>query len=256
MEANSAPGNGVRKLWLSSNRFRRALLGTVCICLAPPAVESAVIYVRVDQTNNPPDGASWSTAFPAVQPALDVASDGDQIWVAAGAYFENIAITNGVALYGGFVGTESALGQRDWTNYLSILDGRQSNSVVRVTSPTNTTRLDGFVVRNGKASCGGGVNSTNASPTIINNRIVRNEAGWGGGIYLYTGAPVVASNLVQANVATNFGGGIYCYGSSVKIQNNRIMATSLWEIPPGLPESTLRTAGACMSAFQRVPFPS
>jgi hypothetical protein len=115
----------------------------------------------VDQTNNPPDGASWSTAFPAVQPALDVASDGDQIWVAAGAYFENIAITNGVALYGGFVGTESALGQRDWTNYLSILDGRQSNSVVRVTSPTNTTRLDGFVVRNGKASCGGGVNSTN-----------------------------------------------------------------------------------------------
>jgi len=74
-------------------------------------------------------------AFPAVQRALDVAGDGDHIWVAAGTYFENITVTNGVALYGGFAGTESTLNQRDWTNHLSILDGCQSNSVVRVTSP-------------------------------------------------------------------------------------------------------------------------
>src|SRR3989442_15669506 len=74
----------------------------------------AIIYVSANQTNQAsPDGLSWRKAFPSVQQGLDAANAGDQVWVAAATYFENITLKDGVALFGGFAGTEADVAQRN-----------------------------------------------------------------------------------------------------------------------------------------------
>lgn len=95
----------------------------------PVAWGQTVIYVDARATGAG-NGASWADAFTKVQPALNAAQSGDQVWVAAGRYVENITLKNGVALYGGFAGTETELGQRNWVVNETILDGNQAGSGV------------------------------------------------------------------------------------------------------------------------------
>jgi len=168
---------------------------TTLICAVVLPANASVVYVNANQTNNVTDGASWATAFPKVQQAVDAAGDGDAVWVASARYFENITLKAGVTLYGGFTGTEMNLNQRNWTTHQTVLDGRRSNSVVRVTAGTNSTRLDGFVLRNGNASLGGGIFCSGASPEIVNNTIIQNQAtNEGGGIYCSAASPLIATN--------------------------------------------------------------
>ncbi|HAQ67990.1 MAG TPA: hypothetical protein DCR70_09735, partial [Phycisphaerales bacterium] len=79
-------------------------------------------------------GTSWADAYagPAsLQTALAAAVSGDQIWVKAGTYrpsttglrTASFTMKSGVAIYGGFVGTESTLSQRDWKTNVTILSG-------------------------------------------------------------------------------------------------------------------------------------
>ncbi|MEF8811185.1 MAG: right-handed parallel beta-helix repeat-containing protein, partial [Bacteroidales bacterium] len=82
------------------------------------------------------DGTSWTDAFRYLQNALDKASPGDTVWVAEGTYYPDqgegvadnyrdtsFAIPAGVALYGGFDGTEGSLEERDWKANETILNG-------------------------------------------------------------------------------------------------------------------------------------
>ena len=78
---------------------------------ARAAPNASVHYVRQGATG---DCAAWGSAC-SLQAALDAAASGDQVWVAAGTYVENITMKIGVALYGGFAGTETYLSQRSWT---------------------------------------------------------------------------------------------------------------------------------------------
>jgi len=207
---------------------RTVMLATALICFLALSANASVVYVDANQTNNVPVGTSWATAFPKVQQGVDAAVDGDAVWVAAAKYFENISNKSGVALYGGFTGTETDLGQRSWTAHPAILDGGRNNSVVRITAGTNTTRLDGFVLRNGIAAQGGGVYCSNASPEIVNNFIIHNRAtnGGGGGIFCLRGSPLIASNLIQGNTAFAGGAAIDCSVSAPRIRRNRIVANS------------------------------
>jgi hypothetical protein len=215
-----------------SSLFNRCFLGMTLVVLFSGVafrITAAVIHVSASQTNNVPDGETWPTAFNQVQQALNAASHGDAVWIAAGTYFENVAITNGVMLYGGFAGDETDLSQRNWTNHFTILDGRRTNTVVTIAGGAmTTTRVDGFVIRNGYSRYGGGIYCSNASATIVNNMILQNQAtkGGGGGIACYNSSAVIVFNLIQENMTDNSGGGIYSSASTVTIQNNRIIGNS------------------------------
>ncbi|MDX1911944.1 MAG: hypothetical protein SFV22_10685, partial [Saprospiraceae bacterium] len=83
----------------------------------------SIIYVNQNVPGGLQNGTSWADAFPDLQQALQVADEGDEIWVAAGVYKPSSAndrsvsfnLVSGARLYGGFNGTETNAQQRDPT---------------------------------------------------------------------------------------------------------------------------------------------
>jgi hypothetical protein len=202
---------------------------------AAAANAGGVIYV---DAGAPPggDGSSWAAAFSDLQDALAAASVGNEIWVAQGTYLPtpdqdrevSFVLRNGLALYGGFDGTEAARDQRDWIANPTVLSGDlQSNDGpdfqqyfdnslhVVVGSDTNGSAiLDGFVVTAGNASGligtdwsrGGGMHNFDGSPTVANCTFLRNRATlFGGGMYNEFGDPTVVNCEFVKN--TGLGGG-------------------------------------------------
>jgi hypothetical protein len=193
--------------------------------------------------NNANDGLSWSTAKQSISHTLSISGNNDLIWIAAGTYSGRITVPNGVALYGGFTGTETQLSQRNWAINETIISGGVNISA----GATSATRIDGFTITNGYAEKGGGIYMVNASPILTNNKIIGNMAdygsGWGsddggcgGGIYISGGAPLIAGNLLADNHAYGWeyfepfvginqylggkGGGIYISDGFATLINN------------------------------------
>jgi hypothetical protein len=131
--------------------------------------EGGIIYVDADADPGGL-GTSWTDAYTDLQDALAdaEAGGGDQIWVAAGTYkptdgddrTASFHLVNGVAIYGGFAGTETVLGQRDWVSNKTILSGNigdeetnadNSYHVLRGIDITELTVLDGLTITGGYA---------------------------------------------------------------------------------------------------------
>lgn len=204
-----------------------AQLAVITLLFALPEGFGKVIYVNGNlQTDPVPTGETWATAFTTVQQGIDAASAGDEVWVVAATYPENLLLKAGVALYGGFAGTETNRLDRNWTNHVTILDGRQTNSVVIVQEgATNTTRIDGFRLQKGNALYGGGILCSNASPIIANNRVFENAASdTGGGLCCLLGSPTITNNLFRANTAVFAGGGVACSNAAPTIVGNTFLA--------------------------------
>ena len=132
-------------------------------------------YVDVDATGSN-TGTSWVNAYSNLQSALNAVVSGDQIWVAEGTYYPtnnstasaHFLLRPGVALRGGFVGTESTVVQRIGTNHPSILsgdigtpgfDGDNCEQVVLSTGATGAL-LDRFILTKARNTNkqGGGMN--------------------------------------------------------------------------------------------------
>jgi hypothetical protein len=178
--------------------------------------EAKVIFVNANTAQTTAmDGFAWDSSFSSIAPALASAAAGDEIWVAAGVYPQTKAIelTNGIALYGGFAGTEAHLNQRNWSANKTILAGAQKASVVKITQGDANTRVDGFIITGGKASNGGGVYcSGKGQPTIANNRIYGNLAGGGAGISCMSSSAIITNNIIAGN-GTNVAAGAFTYSN-------------------------------------------
>ncbi len=88
-----------------------------------------------------------------------------------------------------------------------------------------SNRIEGNYVTNYQgqvAAGGGGIISSNASPVIKGNQIVRNSAPYGGGVRCWEGAALIEGNSVMANRSLFLGGGIEVAAASVVIERNRI----------------------------------
>ena len=206
--------------------------------------QASIIYVDRDAEGEN-NGTSWTNAYTDLQSALAAGGASDQIWVAEGTYVPtngtnlpedidnprdvSFVINNGVDVYGGFVGGETSLDQRDWQLNETILSGNIGESgqadnsyhVVDITGSTNTTIIDGFTITGGQAddpsrfstlNDGAGIfGEENASATITNSTIENNFAGQtGGGLYVGdASSPSIVNTEFINNLASESGGGVY-----------------------------------------------
>jgi predicted outer membrane repeat protein len=201
-----------------------------------------IIYVDKNAPGLVRDGSSWTQAFTGLQPALAAASGGThQIWVAAGTYYPGLIreatfqLKSGVAIYGGFSGTETALTQRNWTLNPTILSGDigtegdvsdNAYHVVTGSGTIDTAVLDGFTITGGYADGisphdqGAGVYNVGGSPTLTNVTISANWApGGGGGMYSSGGSPTLTNIIFRANQSQGGGGGMFVDGGSPTLTN-------------------------------------
>jgi len=202
------------------------LYGCPEVALYPAATPNpAGVFYVAPGGSDANDGSSWELAKASVQAAVNEARTGDSVWVAAGTYVGPVTLEKGVALYGGFAGTETQLEQRDWRAHVTVLDADQQGPVVTVWyCPSELARIDGFTIRNGRSSDdGGGIYCVGSYPTIINNTITSNAADYsGGGVAVVSSSPIITRNRVVGNAALE-GGGIACRGfSELTLANNTI----------------------------------
>jgi hypothetical protein len=214
------------------------------------AAEGAIIYVDADATGAG-TGRSWSDAFVEVQSALAVANAGDAIWIAEGVYYPDydpdssaytgsvtatFELVDGVALYGGFVGTETSREQRDWSAHPTILSGdldrNDANAdgnhiletwkgiaggnarwVVTSGKVSRASVLDGLFITSGgrfrayAEPLGGGMYNEEGSPTLTRLVFSGNVGSTGGGLLNWGGNPLLINVKFSGNYAV-FGGGM------------------------------------------------
>lgn len=206
---------------------------------------NATIYYVKEIGGGTESGESWDNASSDLQGIINIASVGDEVWVAKGTYYPTRPandlnnITNskdnsfvlkvGVKIYGGFSGVESDFNRRNWQVNNTILDGNGVNSyhVVISVNDVGVACLDGFIIQNGKAigsgsieidsqiipkNYGGGIFNINSSPTYANLAIKINGASkYGAGIYNELSSPLITGVSFEQNLITaeGDGGGMY-----------------------------------------------
>lgn len=159
--------------------------------------------------NDGADGASWQSAKKTVGAALLVAQGTDEVWVAKGVYSESVRPEAGVAIYGGFTGSETKRQQRDWKANPTVIDGCGSTHHV-VTSQFRSIVIDGFTLRNGAS----GVFVNAGTATLANNTISGNLSG--------VGVDLCCTVLLTDNtISGNSGDGAFVDGV-VTLNNNTI----------------------------------
>ena len=173
------------------------------------------------------DCSSWTNAC-TLKTALTTAVSSDEIWVAAGTHkpgtlrTDTFQLKNGVAVYGGFAGTETARDQRNSVTNVTILSGDigaagNSDNTYHVVTGTTGATLDGFTITAGNANgvspsnLGGGMYNYYGSPTLTNVTFSGNSAAsGGGGMYNhYLSNPTLTNVTFSGNSATSGGGGMY-----------------------------------------------
>jgi len=203
--------------------------------------------------------SSWDNAC-SLQTALTSTISGDEIWVMAGVHYpgsnrtDSFALPSGVAVYGGFAGTESTREQRDWQTHITVLSGdidgndltdptgvvtntanitgTNSYHVVTSSGVTETAVLDGFFITAGQANdpydeecnglnCGGGMFNDHSSPTLTNITFSGNSAEHiGGGMYNENSSPTLNTVTFSSNTSVaGDGGGMFNLGSSPALTN-------------------------------------
>ncbi len=230
------------------------------------AGNAQVIYVKANATglNN---GSSWANAYITLTPAIAAASGGQQIWVASGTYSPaaglGFVMKAGVSILGGFSGTETAVGQRNWTVNPTTLLGNGSsvirNNFTLATALPASAVLDGFYIEKGNAANGGGIYNYYASPTlnnlsissntatnlgggfycymsnpsVSNTTLAANRSSQGGGMYISFSDPVLSGLAVQSNTAAN-GGGLYSVQSSFTLSSSSVLSNTTGNYAGGI----------------------
>ncbi|MBW1998292.1 MAG: right-handed parallel beta-helix repeat-containing protein [Deltaproteobacteria bacterium] len=200
-----------------------------------------VLFVNA-RIEAPGDGLSWDRALRSLKKALDVAQEGDSIWVAKGTYrptetgdrTASFVLKRGVEVYGGFSGREKTLDERDWKKCKTILSGdigRRNHALdnsFHVVTGADRAVLDGFVITGGCSlnALPGARGPASRAPGIRQQRQGAREGGRppihitpeiilrgpsradGAGMINYQASPMVRNCIFKDNRAKK-GGGVY-----------------------------------------------
>ena len=210
LRAETIEARPITGLTLTVRRLRRRRGAVVTSAILVPLFGLAIW----SSLQRPPDPArerilKVPDEYSTIQSSLLAAGHGDTIEVAAGVYRENLDLFGKVVHLVGREGPES-----------TIIDGDGKSSVVRcVRGETPDSIIEGFTLRNGMASSGGGVLCSGSSPTIRGCLLTGNQAEeYGGGVFCAAGAaPILERCRLVGNSARRAGGGLACEDSSPQV---------------------------------------
>lgn len=204
------------------------------ICL--PAIAGGIVFVDQEATGAN-DGSSWANAYTDLRAAMALAPAGSELWVADGVYHAgadpvlSFEMRSGIAVYGGFMGTETLRSQRDFVAHATILSGdlnsddqpgwvnmtENTDQVIRAVGVDASAILDGFRIEGGRNTwlSGAGIYLQDGSPTIANCIVTRciSDFAPGGGMMVNNGSPHIENCDISGNYAyAGRGGGAYLAG--------------------------------------------
>jgi len=175
-----------------------------------------------------------------LQACLNLASDGDTIYLAEGTYTgtgdEVVNIIKSITLRGGWDRSGTGPVVCDPSVYRTTLDGEGARRVVYISGEISP-RIEGLDITRGDATglggyeypaghtydAGGGVYVLTATATFLNNRIFDNTALNGGGVFLGECSCLLDKNEISHNTATSTGGGVFIYNGSPLLKGNKIV---------------------------------
>ncbi|MCK0124507.1 right-handed parallel beta-helix repeat-containing protein, partial [Gelidibacter sp. F2691] len=228
----------IEPILLNMNTTRIPLL----FLLLFSTVLSAQIYVSPNGTG---DGSSWAQAS-SIEDALANATSNQTLWLRRGTYAISTMLEidysqDGLRFFGGFVGTETALSQRDWAANVTILDGLTTTQIIHING--NDCVFDGITFVRGfttgdvtATNTGGGAMYVGGGNNIIRNCTFRNNvstsARGAGAMYIRSGTGHLVQNCTFENnrnptvnypSGQNGGGAIHNWTGNVTIQNSRFI---------------------------------
>ncbi len=191
----------------------------------------------------------------SVQAAVDAASPGDVILVAAGVYTDVhgrpappgyphppasgvvtqvVYINKTVTIRGGY--TTAFTDPPDPETNQTTLDARGQGRVILIAGYISPT-IEGLRITRGDAvalggdpwwewGVGSGMYVITATATINNNWVFSNTIAWrGGGLYLFFSDSTLGENTIMSNTAGS-GGGLYLYDSAATLSDNTVISNT------------------------------
>jgi hypothetical protein len=235
------------------------LLGSLGPRQEPALAAAADVYCVT------PDGGTYAACtqvFTHVQAAVDAATGGEEIRVAAGTYtgVQNVpslntgtftatqvlVITKSLTIRGGYAAADWTTAEPDANR--TTLDAQGQGRVLYIAGDPSagsgqaiTPTLEGLRITGGDATglggrlagrdVGGGVYIKEAAATISDCVVYSNTAstardGWAGGLYLDFSNATLSNNTVDGNTASTandgWGGGVYLYASDATLSGNTV----------------------------------
>ncbi len=183
--------------------------------------EGRIIYVNASTGNDSNEGFANDNAKLTIQGALNVASSGDTVQVAAGVYVgpKNKKLD--------FKGKNIKLIGNNCVD--TIIDCQNDGRAFFFhCGETSDAIVENFTIKNGSVSgvfpegSGGAMLIRDASPTVRNCAFTGNSAAWGGAIELNNSKSSISNCSIFGNTATeeDGGGGIYFIGASKPVIAN------------------------------------
>ena len=215
----------------------------------------SVLFVDDDAVGGG-NGAAWGTAFDDLQPALEAAAafnsdavaenDVTQIWIAEGTYAPStpleqgdtrsvsFSLVDGVTLYGGFDGTETALSERDLSEHETVLSGdigtlddfADNAYTVVYCGQDVVAAVDGVTVMRGNANgdyssdrreryYGGAIYNV-GDLTVVDCQVLGNRGTRSGGV-CNESVLSITNSIIAGNHASFEAGGLFSSSSSTEL---------------------------------------
>ena len=148
-----------------------------------------------------------------VRHAVNVASDNNDIRIAAGIYTENITVTIPLNFVG--VGTDG-----------TIVDGNHVDRVFNIIS--STVSIADLTIQNGSTASDGGGIYTNDILTLTQVTVANNMAYSGGGLYAKKAITLIGTNFISntADSSVGRGGGVHAFGGPVNITEGQFVGNT------------------------------
>ena len=131
------------------------------LCVTIYLVNARTFYVAAGSGSDSNNGYSWATAKQTISSAISAASSGDSVFVSIGQY-DGFRTAEGIHIFGGFVGVETYLYERQTLNY-----GYLSNTLC--------TQINSWIYNLDSYQA-------NASRTTINGLVIKTTDN--GGVYI------------------------------------------------------------------------